>query len=110
MLPKDKQTEEAVLTEEEKKAFDEKSKPIKESYRKRSIEAENNAKLAPITNRRDVWFERIGTMFGFLFIAFGCIAYLRTDQTLVLRIVAAVVLTFMLIVVFSKFGGCAVPK
>jgi predicted Zn finger-like uncharacterized protein len=110
LRPKDKQSEDAILTEEEKKAFDEKSKPIVESYRKRFIEAENNAKLAPITNRRDVWFEQIGTMFGFLFIAFGCIGYLRGDQTLILRIVAAVVLTFMLIVVFSKFGGCAVPK
>jgi predicted Zn finger-like uncharacterized protein len=111
LLPKDKQMDGAVLSDDEKKAFDEKSKSIQESYRKRFIEAESDAKRTTINNKRDIWFEHNGTMFGFLFLAFGCVGYLRTEQTLILRIVAAVVLSFMLMVVFSKFGGCGgMPK
>lgn len=114
LLPKDKQTKEGMtnLTPEEQKQFAEKSKPIVEDYNRRMAEAEEDAEEIRITNKRDVWFEHNGTLFGFLFLAFGCIGYLRSDQALVLRIVAAVILTFMMIVVFSTFGGCgrAIPK
>jgi len=114
LVPRDKQNKEGIanLTAEEQKQITDKSKPIVEDYSRRIAEAEEDAEETRITNKRDVWFEQNGTMFGFLFLAFGCIAYLRGEQGLILRIVAAVILTFMMLVVFARFGGCggSMPK
>ncbi|HVL15558.1 MAG TPA: MJ0042-type zinc finger domain-containing protein [Gemmata sp.] len=114
LVPRDKQNKEGIanLTAEEQKQITDKSKPIVEDYSRRIAEAEEDAEETRITNKRDVWFEQNGTMFGFLFLAFGCIGYLRGEQGLILRIVAAVILTFMMLVVFARFGGCggSMPK
>ena len=106
LLPKGKTLGE--LNDGERTKYAEDSRKIVEDYSKRVSDATQDAEGTRISNRRDVWMERYGLMFGFLFVAFGCIGYLRTDQPLVLRIVAAVVLTFMMMVMFSTFGsgGC----
>lgn len=108
LVPKGKR--ESDLSDAEKTKYNDDKKKLEEDYDKRIEDAKNDARATKITNRRDVWYERYGLMFGFLFVAFGCIAYLRTEPALVLRIVAAVVLSVMMIVMFLTFGGCTAPK
>lgn len=104
LMPKGKKLTD--LSESERKDLSEKSDKIDEDYNKRIIDAEIDATGTAIDNRRAVWMEQYGLMFGFMFLAFGSLGYLRTEQSLVLKIVAAVVLSIMLIVMFAKFGGC----
>lgn len=104
LMPKGKK--EADLSEAERKDLREKRDKIDEEYGRKIEEAKLDADGTRISNRRDVWFEAYGLMFGFMFLAFGCLGFLRTDQGLILKIVAAVVLSIMLIVMFGKFGGC----
>lgn len=92
--------------EDELKKFMEDSKKIGEEYETRIAEAQEDARITQINNYRDIWFDRWGTMFGFMFVAFGCIGYLRTEQPLVMRIVAAVILAFMMMAIFFPFTGC----
>lgn len=95
------------LTSDELKKIEDDSKKINDDYEKQLTEASLDAERTKISNIRDVWMEQYGLMFGFLFLSFGCLAYLRTEQALVLKIVAAVVLAIMMIIMFGKFGGCA---
>ncbi len=104
LMPKGKKLTE--LSDSERKDISEKSDKIDEEYNKRIIDAEIDAAGTAISNRRDVWFEQYGLMFGFLFLAFGCLGYLRTDQALVLKIVSAVILGLMMLFMFAKFSGC----
>jgi hypothetical protein len=84
----------------------EEEEKIKKEYLPKLIDAEQDAKVTRTNNIRGKWSDRWGTMFGFIFVAFGCIGYLRTEQPpLVLRIVAAVILSVMMIVVFSSYSG-----
>jgi predicted Zn finger-like uncharacterized protein len=105
LLPKGK-SDQSELSEDERKKFNEDSDKIRKDYAPLLIEAAEDAEATRISNVRSVWMERYGLMFGFMFVAFGCLGYLRTEEPLVLRIVAAVILAFMMIVVFSSFGGC----
>jgi hypothetical protein len=104
LLPRGKKVSE--LSPDEQKTYDEKRKKVEDEYERKIADAGIDAERTKIGNIRDVWYEQYGLMFGFLFTAFGCIGYLRTEQPLVLKIVAAVVLGVMLIVMFGKFGGC----
>lgn len=105
LLPKGK-TSPAELEGDERKNFEDKAKKINEDYNKRAEEAKEDAAMSSVDVIRGKRFDKYGQMFGFIFLAFGCIGYLRTEQPLVLKIVAAVVLGVMLIVMFGKFGGC----
>ncbi|MBM3979450.1 MAG: hypothetical protein FJ304_04055 [Planctomycetes bacterium] len=108
LLPKGKKL--ADLSEAERKDINDKSDKIDEEFGRKIAEAKLDAEGTRISNKRDTWFEAYGLMFGFMFLAFGCVGFLRTDQTLTLKIVAAVVLSVMLIVMFGKFGGCTGPR
>jgi predicted Zn finger-like uncharacterized protein len=112
LVPKEKQTPEGVknLSEDEKKQIAEKGKSIIDDYNRRMLQAEEDAESSRISNIRDVWFERNGTMFGFLFLSFGCLGYLRSEQPLTLRIVAGVILSVTMILVFLMFSGCVGEK
>jgi hypothetical protein len=95
------------LTEDERKKYQEDAKKIREDYEKQMETAQEDADSTQINNVRSVWFDKYGQLFGFIFLAFGCIGYLRTDQPLVMKIVAAVVLGLMLLMIFSlAVGGC----
>lgn len=108
LVPKDKKP--ADFSDAEKKNMEEKRPKIEAKYERQIAEAKLDAKRTELANRRDVWMEKWGLMFGFILLAFGCIGYLRTEQALILRIVAATVLTFMLMILFMLFGGCSFPR
>lgn len=105
---KPKGKKETEWTEGERNKLMEDGKKIDEDYDKKIKDAKNEQRATAISNRRDVWMERYGLMFGFIFVSFGCIGYLRSQQPLTLRIVAAVVLGAMLLIMFGTFGihGC----
>lgn len=84
----------------------EKVKKIGEDYAKKIEEAAKDAYETRIDNVRAKRFERYGQMFGFLFVAFGCIGYLRTQQPPVVQYVAGFILATMMLVVFTQAGGC----
>lgn len=90
----------------EKKTGEEIQKAREEFYKKRDKEALDEDVLAEkISNKRSRWFELYGMMFGFLLVAFGCLGYLLGDFGIVLRIVAAVVLLFMVMAAFKAVVG-----
>jgi predicted Zn finger-like uncharacterized protein len=115
LVPKGKRPQD--LTSDEQKKIQDDTTKITDDYSKKLIEAAEEAGAVRISNVRAVWLEKYGLMFGFLFLAFGCIGYLRSQQPLTLRIVAAVVLGAALLLVFgTALSGCgggagsAVPK
>jgi predicted Zn finger-like uncharacterized protein len=106
LLPKGKKSP-LELEGDERKTYDEKAKKINEDYEKRIEDAKKDAANTQISNVRSRWFDKYGQLFGFVFLAFGCIGYLRTEQPQVVKIVAAVVLGLMLLMMFSMaLGGC----
>jgi len=106
LLPKGKNSP-LELNEDERKKYEEEAKKINEDYAKQLESAKEDAANASISNVRSVWFDKYGQLFGFIFLAFGSIGYLRTEQPLVMKIVAAVVLALMLLMIFSlAVGGC----
>jgi predicted Zn finger-like uncharacterized protein len=110
LLPKGKKSE-FELEGDERKTYDEKKKKIEEDYAKRLESAEEDAASTQISNVRSVWYDKYGQLFGFVLLAFGCIGYLRTEQPLTMKIVAAVVLGLMLLMVFNlAVGGCNPPS
>ena len=108
LIPKGKKLTE--LSPDELKKYDDDTKKINDDYEKQIADAGLDAERTKIGNRRDVWMEMYGLMFGFIFVSFGCLGYLRTEQPLVLKIVAAVILGIMMIIMFGKFGGCGMPR
>jgi hypothetical protein len=107
-LPKGKN--ELSMSEDERKKYFEDMKKILEDYGPQMKEAESDAKLARINSVRSLWYDRYGLMFGFIFVSFGCIGYLRSEQPLIMKIVAGVILGVMMIVVFGTFGGCSMRE
>ena len=106
LLPKGKKSP-LELEGDERKTYEDKAKKINEDYDKKAEDARESAASAEVDNVRSVWFDKYGQMFGFLFLAFGCIGYLRTDQPLIMRIVAATVLGLMLLLMLNlAVGGC----
>ena len=107
LTPKNKKP--ADITDAERTKMREDSDKIAEDYAKKINDAKLDAEGTKIANRRDVWMERYGLMFGFIFVSFGCIGYLRTEQPAVLKYVAGIILVFMMMVMFGTFGvaGCA---
>lgn len=83
-----------------------KRKEIEKSYRPKLNDANDDYARTQISSAKGQWWDQYGLMFGFLFLSFGCIAYLRTDGNLVLRIVAGTILTLLFLVIFGKFSGC----
>jgi predicted Zn finger-like uncharacterized protein len=105
LLPKGKKQDE--LNEDERKKFQDDSKKITDDYEKQMETAQDDVADTRISNQRSLWFDKYGQLFGFVFLAFGSIGYLRTEQPLVMKIVAAVVLGLMLLMIFSlAVGGC----
>ena len=83
-----------------------KRKEIEKKYRPKLNDANDDYARTQISSAKGQWWDQYGLMFGFLFLSFGCIAYLRTDGNLVLRVVAGTILTLLFLVIFGKFSGC----
>ena len=102
-LPKGKT--ELTMSEDERKKYMDEVKKILEEYMPQMTEAENDAKISKIDSVRSLYWDRYGTMFGFFFVSFGCICYLRTEQHIVVKYVAGAILVLMMLVVFISFLG-----
>ena len=110
LLPKGKKSP-SNSNEDEKKKYDEEAKKINEDYEKKADDAKEDAAITEVDVVRSIWFDKYGQLFGFVFLAFGCIGYLRTEQPLVMQIVAATVLALMLLMIFNlAAGGCSGPR
>jgi len=83
-----------------------KRKELDKKFKKPMAEANDRYTETQIGNARGQVFDQNGLMFGFLFLSFGCIAYIRGDGNLLLRIVAGTILTLLFLVIFGKFSGC----
>jgi predicted Zn finger-like uncharacterized protein len=90
----------------EPKLTDERRGKINEEYEKKIAEAGEDAASAVIDNTRSRRFEKYGQLFGFILVAAGCIALLRTQQTPVMQYVAGFILASMMFVVFVQASGC----
>src|SRR5204862_496374 len=80
---------------------DENMKQIKENWEKEKKELEDEKARSEIANKRGGYMDKYLLMFGFMLIAFGCMGYLIADYGMVLRIVAAVILLFMVMAMFK---------
>lgn len=110
LLPKGKKSS-LELEGDEKKNYDEKAKKINEDYEKKADDAKEEARNTRVDVIRSFRFDKYGQLFGFILLSFGCIGYLRTEQPLVMRIVAATVLALMLLMIFNlATGGCNGPR
>lgn len=98
-LPPDAQQEYYKNLEKHRKEINKELKPRKE-------EAADDVAYAEIDRKRSEWWDRYGLMFGFLFLAYGCVGFIRGEQHLVVKIVGAAILVTMMIFVFGSMGGC----
>jgi predicted Zn finger-like uncharacterized protein len=89
-------------------ADDEKIKQAKENWEKEKKALEEEKLISELANKRSGYLDRYVMMLGFLSIAFGCMGYLIADYGLVLRIVAAVILLFMVMAMFKATVGHSV--
>jgi predicted Zn finger-like uncharacterized protein len=88
------------------KEIDKEVKKINKDYAAKIDTAEDGKDEASISMKRWAWFDTFGLMLGFVLLSFGCVGYLRTEQTLYVRIVAGVILCVMMMAIFGKFSGC----
>jgi predicted Zn finger-like uncharacterized protein len=98
---------EKLTDDAERKKVMESMTKIDEEYKTKLKEANEDAANSRINNARSIYYDRWGTMFGLFFLAFGCIGFLRSEQPLVMRIVAGSILTLMMLFVFAIFSGCS---
>ena len=90
------------------KEIEKEEKKIEKDYAPKIDAAEDDKDEASISTKRWAWFDAFGLLVGFLLLSFGCVGYLRTEQTIYMRIVAAVILCVMMAAIFAKFSGCQV--
>jgi hypothetical protein len=92
----------------EKKPEDEKAlTQTKENWEKKKKDLEADRLSAELANKRGNYWDKYFLMLGFMFIAFGCLGYLLADYGLVLRIVAAVIMLFMIMALFKAAVGAS---
>jgi predicted Zn finger-like uncharacterized protein len=98
-----------TLKKDYDKNLTKKKKEITKKYKKPENEAKDDLAEARIGKLRSAWWDRYGLMFGFLFLSFGCIGYIRSDQPLLVKIVAGTILSTMMVFVFASYSGCQLP-
>ncbi len=104
LLPKGKK-DRAELTTDEQKAFDEAKKKVEDEYVIPKKEADEERRYTEIANKRTRLYEGYGTMIGFVFLAFGCLGFLRAQEAMLLRVVAGIILTGMVLGLFKLAIG-----
>jgi predicted Zn finger-like uncharacterized protein len=88
---------------EEKKA--DRKKKLREEYDKDVKALKEEKQDAETSKLRSPYFDLYFLLFGFILIAFGCLGFLRGDQPLILRIVAAIILVSMVMAMFKRATG-----
>jgi predicted Zn finger-like uncharacterized protein len=83
-------------------------KKINKDYAPKIDEVSDIKAETSISTKRWAWFDGFGLLLGFILLAFGCVAYLRADTTMYMRIVAGVILCVMMMAIFGKFSGCQI--
>ncbi|MBA4066653.1 MAG: hypothetical protein C0501_23700 [Isosphaera sp.] len=83
-----------------------KTKDINRKYERPLNEAVDDKEYADIAAKRSPLLDNFGLMVGFMVLAVGCLATVRADAPLVVRVVAGAILTGMMMAVFGKFSGC----
>lgn len=92
----------------ENKSADEISK-AREDFFKGKDDLEDDVQDESISNKRALWFERYGMMFGFLFLMAGSLGFLMPGHTVYRRILGTIVLGAQILIIFMVFaagGGC----
>jgi hypothetical protein len=92
----------------ENKSADEISK-AREDFFKGKDDLEDNVQDESISNKRALWYDRYGMMFGFLFLMAGSLGFLMPGHTVYRRILGTVVLGAQILIIFMVFaagGGC----
>lgn len=87
----------AVRTMTEQKADAQKIKDAEDKWTKRREELQDEVKSAGFSRDKAKYWDRYGLLLGYLLLAGASVAILRGEQPLVMRIVAAVVLTAQLL-------------
>lgn len=100
LLPADKK-DPAELDPDKRKDYDDRKKKIEDRYALRKKVAEEEKRATEIGNKRSRVFEGYGSMFGFMLVAFGCLGFLLSQAALLLRIVAGIILTGMVLGLFK---------
>jgi predicted Zn finger-like uncharacterized protein len=94
--------------DEKKEHTDSETKELqntREAIEKRKKNYEEDKTISELANKRSHYIDQYYLMLGFMLIAFGCVGYLLADYGLVLRIVAAVILLFMVMGFFKLAVG-----
>lgn len=76
---------------------------LEEEWRKRKEKLERDEKWVGIKNRQGEYWDRAGSLFGFIVTAVGSIGMLTTYQPTVKKVVGAVVVSAMMLLVFITF-------
>jgi hypothetical protein len=100
---------EAINDNKDLKESDKAERAKRESERwdkeQKSLKADHAASAA--ANQRSGYVDKYVLLSGFLLIAFGCVGYLRDESALLLRVVAGVILTGMVLGLFRVAVGTA---
>jgi predicted Zn finger-like uncharacterized protein len=103
---------EAINNNKDVKESDKSDRIKKENERwekeEKSLKTDQTA--STYANQKSGYVDKYFLMFGFLLIAFGCLGYLRADSALLLRVVAGIILTAMVLGLFKMAvgGGAAI--
>lgn len=94
---------------QEKKADEKLLKDTEDRWAKQRDEYQDAVKYAELGKQQAAYWDRHGMLAGYLLIAAGGVWLLRTEQPLVKRVVAAVVVTVQVILAFQTVTpvGCA---
>jgi hypothetical protein len=104
LLPKGKK-DRSELDADAQKKYDEDKKKIEDEYAVPKKEAEEDKRATEIGNKRSRLYEGYGAMLGFMMVALGCLGFLRAQEAMLLRIVAGIILTGMVLGLFRLAMG-----
>lgn len=104
LLPKGKK-DRSELDAEQQKQYDADKKKIEDEYAVSRKEAEEDKRATEIGNRRSRLYEGYGATLGFMLVSLGCLGFLRAQEATLLRVVAGVILTGIVLGLFRLALG-----
>ncbi len=104
LLPKGKK-DRSELTGDDQKKYDDDKKKIEDEYIIPKKEADEDKRGTEIGNKRSRLYEGYGVMFGFMLVSVGCLGFLLTEQLMLLRIIAGIILVGLVLGLFRLAIG-----